>query len=175
MALLGGCGKSKVSENTRYAPSYAESNFKKIRVGMPVSDVVLLLGTPLLVRTQNWSECWCYQPASIMAAQSDRKQSQTVNHRVQEYDLSDTTTCLYFTKSGFVERIDGDGFGTELVGLSKDQVSARIGRPTRKYLTQYAVIYDYTLPAKSETYESRELFFDATNRVVSIVSETVYD
>src|SRR5262249_51965109 len=45
-------------EHTTYAPRFTESRFRSLRVGMPVEQVIALIGTPL--DTVNSGELWRY-------------------------------------------------------------------------------------------------------------------
>ena len=169
LGILTGCNRALFNEQTRFAPGYSESKFKLVSQGMPRSDVVGLIGEPLQISTQKWSEAWSYSPA---ASKPDGTPSAG---GVRTYNLFGKFTRLNFTEGGVVESTAGDYLQGDFKGLTKQQVLARIGEPTERVLTEYGVICHYTLPGKSGTYKAREVYLDASNRVSSAVAEMCYD
>ena len=168
LGVLTGCNRALFNEQTQFATGYSEKQFKTVKQGMPLSEVVGLIGEPLQMSTQKWSEAWSYSPTP------SKPDGTPSAGRVRTYDLFGRFTRLNFTKGGIVESTAGDLHG-HFTGLTKQQVLAKIGEPTERVLTEYAVIYHYTLPGKSGTYKAREVYLDASNRVSSAVAEMCYD
>ena len=93
------------------------------------------------------------------------------------YNLFGKVTHLHFNESAIVAAASGDYLDGNSVGLTKQEVKAKFGEPSQRELKPFEIIYHYTSAAKagSGTYKRREVHFDATNKVTSVVAATYYD
>jgi len=171
LLFLTECDQILHGEQTTFSNGYSGRKFKQIKQGMTVEEVVSLMGTPLTQTTQQWLEVWSYWPPESQSNGSRTKDGSFT------YSLFGKATNLRFTESGSVAAASGDYLEGDFVGLTKQQVLGRIGEPSRRELRQFEVIYHYTAPGKSSsgTYKRREVHFDATNRVSSVVAAMHYD
>jgi outer membrane protein assembly factor BamE (lipoprotein component of BamABCDE complex) len=167
-AATSGCDKILRGEETHFANAYSETTFRRVRAGMSAPEVISALGPPLLQSTQEWSEVWSYCPA-------DSTPLQTHSDRVMTYNLFGKITNLRFAPAGTVVSTTGDYLTGDLVGLSKEQLVAKCGEPTRRDLREYEIVYHYTRPGPSGTYKLREIHLGADNRVKSKTSSIYYD
>jgi outer membrane protein assembly factor BamE (lipoprotein component of BamABCDE complex) len=166
-----GCDQVLYGEQTTFSGGYSEPRFNRIKHGMTVQEVVSLLGTPLAQTTQQWSEVWSYSPPKSEPYISRGKDGSTI------YNLFGKATHLRFTEAGVVAAVSGDYLTGNFRLLTKEQVLAKLGQPSERELKQFEVIYHYTAPGKSGsgTYRRREVHFDGTNKVSSVVKATYYD
>ena len=169
--LLIGCDRIMFGEQTKFSSGYSERKFQQMKQGMTVQEVVSLLGTPLTQTTQQWSEVWSYTPPESQPNTPRTKDGTST------YKLFGKVTHLRFTEAGVVAAVSGDYLEGNFVGLTKQQVQAKLGEPSQRELKRFEVIYHYTAAGKSGsgTYKRREVHFDATNKVSSVVAATYYD
>ena len=149
-------------EDTDYASGYSEEQFRSIQKGMTVSTVVGLLGKPLNIATQNWSEVWIY-------CSSEPRRG---NDGAQYLDMFGPVTYLHMASDGKVEKQTGDYLGKQFVGMNKDAVRKDIGNPNRIEEREHGIIYKYTSPGKwgNGSYNRRDAYFDADGRVSKVIS-----
>lgn len=166
-----GCDRVMFGERTTFSAGYSEQKFQQVKQGMAVHEVVSLLGTPLTQTTQQWSEVWSYTPPE------SRSNAPTTNGSASTFNLFGKVTHLQFTEAGVVAKVSGDYLAGSFVGLTKQQVQAKLGEPSQREAKPFEVIFHYTAAGKSGsgTYKRREVHFDATNKVSSVVAATYYD
>ena len=167
-----GCDKVLHGERTNYSNAYSERKFQQVKQGMTVTEVVSLMGNPLVQSTQQWSEVWSYWPA-----ESQPTTSRTQNGTTTFHDMFGKVTHLSFKETGEVATVSGDYLEGNFVDLTKQQIQEKIGEPSRRELKPFELIYHYTTAGKSGngTYRKREVHFDANNKVSSVVATTYYD
>ncbi len=160
VGFVVGCGR--VLEDTNYASGYSEEKFRSIKKGMTVISVVGLLGKPLDVTTQNWSEVWIYCSSDIRRG----------NDGAQYLNMFGPVTYLHMTLDGEVEKQAGDYLSKHFVGMNKDSVRREIGNPNRTEEREYGIIYKYTSPGKwgNGSYNRRDVYFDADGKVSKVIS-----
>ena len=170
--LLMGCDKVLHGEQTDFATGYSEGKFRQIKQWMAMQDVVSLLGMPLSQSTQEWSEVWSYWPPGKQPSVTRSKFGTTTVS-----NFFGPVTNLRFTPTGTVARASGDYLKEDFVGLTKDQVRAKVGEPGDRRLSEFQIIFHYAAPGKrgSGTYKRREVRFNASNNVSSVVAATYYD
>jgi outer membrane protein assembly factor BamE (lipoprotein component of BamABCDE complex) len=170
--FLLGCDQILHGEHTEFAGGYSEHKFQQIKQGMPMQDIVSLLGPPLSQRTQQWSEVWSYRPPGTQSTTTRTKDGATIFSNV-----FGKITHLRFTPIGTVMTMSGDYLSEDLAGLTKEQVRAKVGAPHSRTLREFQIIYRYTAPGKrgSGTYKRREVHFDGSNKVSSVVAKMYYD
>ena len=169
--LLLACDRFVFGEKTRFSSGYSERKFQKIKQGAAVQEVVLLLGTPLMQTTQQWSEVWSYTPPESPPNIPSTKDGTST------YALFGRITHLRFNEVGVVTTMSGDYLDEDFVGQTKQQVQARVGAPNQRELKPFEVIYYFSAAEKSGngTFKRREVHFDASNKVSSVVAATHYD
>jgi outer membrane protein assembly factor BamE (lipoprotein component of BamABCDE complex) len=169
--LLIGCDRILLGESTKYSKGYSERAFRQVKRGMTVSEVLSLVGTPLNQDTQQWSEVWSYWPSESPPITSQSQNGSKI------YNVFGKVSHLQFTQPGIVAAISGDYLDSNLVGLTREQVLARLGEPKERVLKAFEIIYHYSSPdaAGSGTYKRREVHFDTAGKVSSIVAEVYYD
>jgi len=156
-------------EQTVYSFGYKESNFKKVLVGMSVEQVVDLLGKPLSQSTQMWSEVWIYVPTNAEPASS------TSSKDISIFNVFGEITRLDFSESGRVTKKSGYYLEGDFVGLDKVQIQTALGRASQCEIKQFEQIYRYAAPANFGTFKIREIHFDVSNKVSSVLATTHYD
>jgi outer membrane protein assembly factor BamE (lipoprotein component of BamABCDE complex) len=171
LVFLTGCDRILLGEQTIFSSGYSEQKFQQIKKGMTAQEVISLLGAPLTQATQQWSEVWSYSPAESEPNMTRAKDGTTT------YNLFGKVTHLRFTEAGVVAEVTGDYLDGKFIGLTKQQVREKLGEPSERKAKQFEVIYCYTAAGKSGsgTYKRREVHFDATNKVSSVVVSTHYD
>jgi hypothetical protein len=139
---------------------------------MSVGRVLAMLGPPIEVSTQAWSEVWCYRPAHRKFIEPRGRKGDVFVYRVNAYGKF---TRLHFAESGTVLNSSGDYLSGTMVGLKKSDVIAAYGEPDERELTPSAVVYHYSRPGKSGTYKIRQVLLDRADIVLSTVREIYYD
>jgi hypothetical protein len=169
--FLIGCDKILFGEHTEYAAGYSEGKFRQIKQGMAMREIIALLGPPLSQSTQEWSEVWLYRPPGTQPTVTRKGGVTTFSN------MFGKVTHLRFTPTGTVADMSGDYLSENLVDLTKEQVRAKVGNPDDRIVRDFQIIYDYTAPGKrgTGTYKRREVGFDASNNVSSVVATTHYD
>lgn len=153
---------------TQYADGYTRAKFNKIRIGMSPVEVVALIGKPLRISTQNWSETWRYLPVKT-------NQRPSGEWDFQLEILPSDYTWLCFSSSGTVIRSEGEYLKRDVVGLAKDQLIADHGLPSETNLTEFVRVFHYSGSKSSGDYLFRNVHFDSSNRVVARKSGVYLD
>ena len=93
------------------------------------------------------------------------------------YNLLGKVTHLRITEAGIVAAVSGDYLEGDFVGLTKQEILAKLGKPSQRQETPFEVVFHYSAAGKSGsgTYKRREIHFNATNKVSSVVTATYYD
>ncbi len=166
---LSACDRVLYSEETKFMNGYSEQKFRQLKQGMSPEEVRALMGAPWATTTQSWSEVWSYFPRESQSSAIQGRDGSV------SYNLFGKASNLRFAESGIVAAHSGDYLEGDFKGLTKQQVVARIGEPTRRELKQFEIIYHYTKPGKSGTYKKREVHFDSSSKVISTVTAVYYD
>jgi outer membrane protein assembly factor BamE (lipoprotein component of BamABCDE complex) len=171
LLLLTGCDKILYGENTDFASGYSERGFRRVKQGMTTQQVLASLGHPLSKSTQEWSEVWSYWPNGEQPSVSKAKDATST------YNLFGKVTHLRFSRTATVTGASGNYLDGNLLGLTKDQVLSTFGEPSRREVRQFEIIYHYAAAGKSGSgsYRRREVHFDASGAVISVVAQTYYD
>lgn len=127
------------ADDTEYAQGYSDRAFREIRPGMSESDVLSLLGKPV-------GEAWVYR-------------SGTQNEQ----------TALFFSARGELEHVSDESAARSgvSVGMSREDVSRRIGVPMEKNLA-------YTRSPHGGSYRERVVRIRG-NAVTRILHEYYWD
>ena len=136
---------------------------------MAAAEVLALLGAPLTESTQQWSEVWSYWPPD---ANSNIASTTTA---ARTFSLFGKVSHLRFTEGGLVAKVSGDYLEVNATGWTKQQALGKLGEPNQRELKPYEAIYHYTTPGKSGTYKRREVHFDSSGKVSSILAVIYYD
>jgi len=165
VSLVFVCGCS-LDSATRYSPNYSDQRFQKIQTGMSELEVSNVLGAPISISTQNWSEVWSYFPSHL-------KQSSNQT----EFRLGDTEdwTKLNFDSSGIVKGVKGQYLQGGLIGLSKQDIASRFGTPSQIETRDGLILYYYSAPKKpGDSFERRIIFFGADDKKVKKIEASKY-
>lgn len=173
LCFAGGCDKILYGEQTDFATGYSESKFRQVKQGMAMQDVVSVLGMPLSQSTQEWSEVWSYWPPGKQPSATRSKFGTTTVFS----NFFGPATHLGFTPTGTVADVSGNYLSEVLVGLTKEEVRAKVGEPGDRRLSEFQITFHYTAPGKrgSGTYKRREVRFNASNSVSAVIAATYYD
>ena len=154
------CTRILTGEQTIYGTKYNEEAFNALRGGMSVEQVTQIIGAPLGVITQAFSDVWSYFPSP-----SSKPDKHSEGHF--EYDLFGPYTHLAFDDKGAVRTVSGDYLKGSFIGKTKQDILGQFGSPGKKQSHPYAIIYRYTLPGKSGTYKVRNVFFDNMGNLIN--------
>lgn len=168
IVLMCGCDKIIYSERTVYSDGFSERNFERVKLGMSIQEVEMLLGKPLDVVTQQYCETWSYCPETTEAFSGNATNK-------LEFDLFGKIGHLSFSSSGTVFNVSGNYLVGDFTGKEKDQVLASLGKPTKIKIEDYRIAFRYTAPKNHGTFKIREIHFSATNDVRLKIEKTHYD
>lgn len=157
------------NSRTIYAPGFSEHNFRKVVLGMPPEQVVALLGNPLGVSTQDWSEVWYYYRGQLYEQQSVFTSTYKIPLDPDSYALLD------FNYGGVVTNYSGKFLGLDVAGLTKAQVLEKFGKPSKLVSNEYVRVFYYSESPSSGNYWLRQVHFDFSNRVSSRVTGYYFD
>ena len=95
------CTRILTGEKTIYGAKYNEETFNALSGGQSVEQVTQVLGAPLGVITQAFSDVWSYFPSP--SSKPDKHSEGSL-----EYDLFGPYTHLAFDDKGVVHGVSGD-------------------------------------------------------------------
>lgn len=167
--VLIGC--DHILEDTQYASGYSEGKFRDVKAGMIESEVGAILGKPIVVTTQSWIEVWSYYRDGVASSNTNR----TFRSTHISFSVPSAFTEFSFAPSGVVTNIAGDYLRDASIGLSRETVEAKWGKPQEVFSKPFARVFHFSRASAGGTYRMRQVHFDANGRVISVVAEMYYD
>ena len=153
MLSVSSCSEHK----TVYAVNYSEHKFAEIQTGDTSNRVITLLGEPLRIDHQRFSEQWIYGGAS-----GGRSSDGALF--VKRTTISVPKMVVCFGKNGTVKNYYGKE-GASLQAKDKNAVRAALGLPTDIKTNEEMFIFNYT-EGSAESFDVRAIILDEKGRVI---------
>lgn len=159
-----------LEDSTDYAPGYTEARFKSIRDGMLEAEVRRVLGAPLrVVKATEYTE-WIYGPSNLGVSEDGGLYVSSSNPANYTIVMADGTGTITSITGSYLQY-----HGQALVGRPLAEMEARFGKPLRVIRQPAQKILVYSGSKVDGSYYIRNVGFDATGRVNSIVARFYQD
>lgn len=156
LCVLSGCSPKA---ETAFAPGYTEHKFDMVQIGNDSNRVVELIGPPLRVDHQSFSELWMYGTHPNVHFSNGLF--------IKQGTIPIPKLVVYFGSDGLVKSIYGDeGVSLQLQGKDKDTVRAALGLPAETKTNKGIFIFSYTEGKHSESFDVRAVIFNEQGRVL---------
>jgi outer membrane protein assembly factor BamE (lipoprotein component of BamABCDE complex) len=142
-----------------YASRFSEERFVRVRVGMPASEVIDLLGPPLSIDQSISRESWTYVTSS-----GEKRGS------IAEGELSQ----IAFSETGHVIFVSGRAAGLVKIGWSRLDVKNLLGSP-RWHSGPRSKVMHYSRPANYGVFNARIIELDEDEIVTGLVAYRTSD
>jgi hypothetical protein len=139
---------------------------------MSIREVESLVGPPMLVVTQEWSEMWVYYP------DRDTDPTNPPAKGFTAYDIQGGPPILVFGEKSVVRYVASNYLSQELMGLTRREVIDTIGKPRWRRIDTHEIVFHYSEADRTNgngTYLRREIRFDRSNQVFSVTRAISYD
>lgn len=150
---------------TIYSSQYNEHVFNSIPAGMPAHEVIKRLGLPLSSSKYSQKDLSIYRDPHPAQRSGGNTTMQMLGRQ----------TIVYFDGDGRSVRVEGDDAQGLSLGLSKQEITQKLGPPALTQNEEHGSVMEYTLPGTPGTYHVRRIYVNDDGLVVRKSSYIYFD